>query len=169
MFNSITAWHLSTIETNQPGEKVRYTYHDAQSYTVLSDITSYETWYTNLCVYAGNAPYSVPHIVNYSDNSAIIDVRHPKEIFFPGGKILFVEEYHPPLANYGKPLDRIQIYGYDFTNDLQQKAGQYTRRIAGYSILSIAIRSVISGSDLLPATTIYKKRRSVTTCPLAAR
>ncbi len=113
--SSVTAWHLSSIETNQPGEKVRYTYQAPRAFSVINDITSYETWYTNVCVNAGSAPVTGGlAAASYHENIAIVDNLNPKEIFFPGGKIEFGEESTDRTDGYGRALNLIKIYGYNF-------------------------------------------------------
>ncbi len=116
-----TAWYLSEIEANQPGQKVRYTYQDTVHIDFMSAITDYETWITNRCVSIGNPP---AHGVTYgvSVNSARVHSRNPKEIFFPGGKVVFVQQDSLRKDGLGYALERIEIYGYNF-----QGTGSYTK------------------------------------------
>ena len=82
---------------------------------MINDITTYETWYTNVCVNAGSAPVTGGlAATSYYNNTAIVDNLNPKEIFFPGGKIEFVEESTDRTDGYGRALNLIKIYGYNF-------------------------------------------------------
>lgn len=112
--SNITAWHLSDIETNQPGQKVRYTYYETDSLEYNSEITWTEVWYTDLC---DDVPVSSGLQSNtFSTNHVEVDNRNPHEIYFPGGKIVFVQEDAVREDSLGRALDSIEIYGYDFNS-----------------------------------------------------
>ena len=114
--SDITAWHLSDIETNEPGQKIRYTYHDADELEFNSEITYTEVWYTDVC---DDAPVSGGEDNDISPvlslNPVRVDNRNPHEIYFPSGKIVFVQEGTDRDDGLGRALDEIEIYGYNFT------------------------------------------------------
>ena len=111
---------MTKLQSSRAGEDVVYTYQDSVSLQYPSEITHYRVWHTNVCTGAPVSPG--PQTPGEITNTAFVKSRNPKEIFFPGGKIVFVEEGSTRMDGLGKACDKIEIYGYDFSG-----SGGYTK------------------------------------------
>jgi len=118
-----STWHLTELLTNKPGQKLVYNYHHPLSFTYNSNISYSETYYSNVC---GDTPVSGGFQSETTiPNHVTVTSRSPKEIFFPEGKIEFVQEDEWREDGHGKALDKIKVYSYNFTSNSYTLIKQY--------------------------------------------